>query len=181
MTAARFCRSFREARRITPSRLSQNRTCGPRIRLLGLICQNSSTSWAETCGETASGALRHREQGEAIQSKYQPDTWTGWIPHFRLCTATQEIGPRCPPPTPRTACSSPRSRSAIEASGRWRTGGACGNVEFSFGKTQVVLACFHVHPTIPIDLAAGGGLFELTAEPQKFGAREARFGRLVTR
>src|ERR1035437_5977482 len=29
---------------------THNRTCGPRIRLFGSICQNSSTSWAETCG-----------------------------------------------------------------------------------------------------------------------------------
>ena len=32
-------------------RLSQNRTCGPRIRLLGSIDQNPSTSWADTGGE----------------------------------------------------------------------------------------------------------------------------------
>ena len=56
-----------------------------------------------------------------------------------------------------------------------------GGADFSFGKTQCVLACFHVHSTIPIDLAAGGGLFELRAELQKFGAHEMRFGRLVTR
>src|SRR5271166_5654971 len=31
-------------------RWTHNRTCGPRIRLFGSICQSSSTSWADTCG-----------------------------------------------------------------------------------------------------------------------------------
>jgi hypothetical protein len=62
---------------------------------------------------------------------------------------------------------------------RWR--GIVGGVDLSFGKTQSVLACFHVPSAILTDLAAGGGLFELTAELHKFGAHEVRFGRLVTR
>ena len=44
---------------------------------------------------------------------------------------------------------------------------ASGGVDLSFGKAKFVLACFHVHSTIPTDLAACGGLFELTAELQK--------------
>jgi len=35
---------------IAPLRLSQNRTCGSRIRLLGSIYQNASDSWADACG-----------------------------------------------------------------------------------------------------------------------------------
>jgi len=35
---------------IAPLRLSQNRTCGSRIGLLGSIYQNASDSWADACG-----------------------------------------------------------------------------------------------------------------------------------
>ena len=39
---------------ITPPRLSQNRTCGPRIRLLGSVYQNTSDCWADAVGELRS-------------------------------------------------------------------------------------------------------------------------------
>jgi len=39
---------------ITPPRLSQNRTCGPRIRLLGSVYQNPSDCWADAVGELRS-------------------------------------------------------------------------------------------------------------------------------
>src|SRR5271163_2631908 len=45
---------FYEHLRLRPDRprrwYSQNRTCGPRIRLFGSIFQKSSVSWTETCG-----------------------------------------------------------------------------------------------------------------------------------
>ena len=59
--------------------------------------------------------------------------------------------------------------------------GSSGGVDLSFGKAKSVLACFHAPSAILTDLAARGGLFELTAELQKFGTHEVRFGRLVTR
>src|SRR6202040_2005334 len=44
--------------------LLQNRTCGPRIRLFGLIFQKSSVSWSETCG---GGRSSHIAFSEALR------------------------------------------------------------------------------------------------------------------
>src|SRR3974377_1565888 len=81
---------------IAPSRLSQNRTCGPRIRLFGSICQNSSTSWAETCGEFRPF---HIALSEAIRSlnhilSFSERTVREWLRIFELwlaCHTQEEI------------------------------------------------------------------------------------------